>query len=119
MDIYAANIMDHYRRPRNRGRLVNPDYQAELANSSCGDIISVDVKLTDGLVSDLKFEGQGCAISQAAISILTERLIGKKPEEIISYDFLELEKILGIPLSQRRQDCAALGLKAIKQALLN
>ena len=111
--------MDHYRRPRNRGRLANPDCQAELANSSCGDFIRVDVKLTDGLVSDLKFEGKGCAISQAAISILTERLIGKKPEEIISYDFLELEKILGIPLSQRRQDCAALGLKTIKQALLN
>lgn len=117
MNIYAANIMDHYHRPRNRGRVVDPSREGKATNTNCGDHLGVTLKLLEGKISDIKFEGSGCAISQAAISILSEALLLKTPDQIASYTIKEVENMLGIPISERRRDCALLGLKAIKQAL--
>lgn len=119
MNLYEQNILDHYRAPRNVGRLRKPVYQAEEANRSCGDKISVFLKLDDGVISKIKFIGHGCAISQAAISILTEELLGKKATAVLKYNFTTLKKILGIAISERRYNCAMLGLRAIQTALKN
>lgn len=117
MDIYAANVMDHYRHPRHRGLFAGADARATLSNSTCGDEISVCLKIEGGTVSRIAFEGRGCAISQAAISMLSETLTGRSREEVLALGLPELEKLVGLPLSRRRQDCALLGLRAIQAAL--
>ena len=80
-DLYQQLILDHYRRPRNCRRLENPDCKAVGANPLCGDSIIVYLKLTDGVVEHVAFEGAGCAISTASASIMTEALTGKTVEE--------------------------------------
>ncbi len=117
MDLYAANIMDHYRRPRNRGRIEQPQGEAQLRNVNCGDELCVTVALHAGRLAALKFTGSGCAISQAAISILSTALIDKPVAEIAALSFSDLQALLGIPISARRRACALIGLQAVQQAL--
>ena len=81
-DFYKEYILDHYRNPRNFGHLEAPDACAEDVNPLCGDQIRVELKLLDGKVEDVRFSGRGCAISQAATSMLTEGVRGKTLEEV-------------------------------------
>jgi nitrogen fixation NifU-like protein len=118
MNIYAHNIMDHYKSPRNQGVIKEADACHRELNRSCGDDISVSIKLDGDLISDIKFLGSGCAISQAGISILSEKLLGKNKQEVMQYDFEYLKKILGVPISERRSKCALIGLLAIQNAIL-
>ena len=74
-DIYKEIILDHYRNPRNKGKLTDPDISAQDNNPVCGDRISIDITLKDNVVSDIKFDGEGCAISQSSASILTDMLM--------------------------------------------
>jgi len=117
MDIYAAHILDHYRHPRNQGTCSQPDAVAQEANSACGDNISVSLKLDGDKIMAVRFTGQGCAISQAAMSLLSETLIGQTAEAVSGYSLKEVKKTLGIDLSPRRQDCALLGLRTVQKAL--
>lgn len=117
MNIYAQNIMDHYKNPRNKGVISNPDTSHHELNRSCGDDITVSIKLNGDVISDIKFTGSGCAISQAGISILSEKLLGKNKQEILKYDFEYLKKIFGVPISERRSKCALIGLLAIQNAI--
>src|SRR5207302_4800800 len=78
---YREYILDHYKNPRNFGRLENADISHEEENPLCGDIVGIDVKLRDGVIEDVKFHGRGCAISQASASLLTERVKGKPLDE--------------------------------------
>lgn len=117
MNIYASNIMDHYKNPRNKGLLVAADVSHQEINHSCGDDILVSLKLDGDLIKEIKFDGQGCAISQAAISILSEKLIEKNIKDILKYDFDYIKKILGVPISERRYKCAMIGLLAIQKAI--
>jgi nitrogen fixation NifU-like protein len=80
-DLYQEVILDHYRRPRNKGRLPQADHHAEGQNPLCGDHITVFVKVKDGRVEDITFEGSGCAISTASASLMTETLKGKTLDE--------------------------------------
>ncbi|MBL7058574.1 iron-sulfur cluster assembly scaffold protein [Patescibacteria group bacterium] len=117
MNIYAQNILDHYKTPRNFGSISGAQIKHSEANYSCGDKLSVDIKLEADVVSDIKFKGTGCAISQAAMSILTEDVMGKTKKYILNLKFDYLQKLLGVPVSESRYKCAVLGLMTIQNAL--
>jgi len=80
--LYQEVILDHYRRPRNRGTLAEPTGTASLRNPLCGDEVDVQVALHDGKVADVKFGGRGCSISQASASMMTELVKGRTPDEV-------------------------------------
>ncbi len=118
-DFYKEYILDHYRNPRNFGVLEAPDATAEDLNPLCGDRIRFDLKVdASGRVSDVKFSGKGCAISQASASMLSESLRGERLEDVarLSQDVV-LENV-GIGISPARMKCAMLGLKVVKSAAL-
>lgn len=81
-ELYREVILDHYRNPRNRGHLDSPTSTAEGVNPMCGDELTIEVLLSDGVVSDVSVNGQGCSISQASASMMTEAIKGKTREEI-------------------------------------
>jgi len=81
-ELYREVILDHYRNPRNRGRLESPDATAEGVNPLCGDEITIDVTISDGVVTGVAVEGQGCSISQSSASMMSEAIKGKTREEI-------------------------------------
>ncbi len=80
-DLYRDIILDHYRSPRNRGRLERPDVATQGNNPLCGDEIEVSLVVKDGRVEDIRFDGRGCSISQASASMMTEEVKGKTLEE--------------------------------------
>ena len=110
--------MDHYKNPRNKGVISEADASHHELNRSCGDDITVTIKLDGDVISSIKFIGSGCAISQAGISILSEKLLGINKQEILKYDFEYLKKIFGVPISERRAKCALIGLLAIQNAII-
>ena len=114
-DFYRELILDHYKNPRNYGTLEHPDFTYEDDNPLCGDRIRIDVKLDEeGRVAAVRFSGQGCAISQASASMLTEEIMGKTLEELRRFDKDALLEMLGIQLSPVRLKCALLSLKVLK-----
>lgn len=115
--LYRDFILDHYRNPRNAGTLDEPDASFEDLNPLCGDKIRMDLRISNGVVEDVKFKGRGCAISQASASLLTEAIKGKKIGEIDAIGKDEVLENLGISISAARLKCALLGLKVLKQAL--
>lgn len=116
--LYREVILDHYKTPRNHGLLDPNDAVAEGKNPLCGDEITVTVRLGEGDVLErVGFEGQGCAISQAATSMLTELVIGRTAQEVAAMRKEELLDEIGIPLTPVRLKCAILGLGVLKLAL--
>ena len=116
--LYREVILDHYKSPRNHGLLADADASAEGQNPLCGDEITVSVRLGAGdVVEDVGFEGRGCAISQAATSMLTDLVKGRTAQEVASMPKEELLDELGIPLTPVRLKCAILGLGVLKLAL--
>ncbi len=107
-------ILDHYRNPRNYGEIENPDIHAKDLNPLCGDVIELFIKVKDGVVSEVKFKGKGCAISQASASKLTEKIIGMKLEDVKKIGRQDILDMLGIELSPVRLKCALLSLKVLK-----
>ncbi len=116
-DLYRDFILDHYRNPRNAGAIDNPDASFEDNNPLCGDRIRMDFRIQDGVVKDIKFKGRGCAISQAAASLLTEEVKGKSLVQVEKIGRDEVLANVGINISPARLKCALLGLKVLKQAL--
>ena len=117
--LYREVILDHYKNPRGHGVIENADAQAEGQNPLCGDEVSIYVSFGDDgdTIDDVKFEGRGCAISQAATSMLTEMVKGRQATEIASLPKEQLLDEIGIPLTPVRLKCAILGLGVLKVAL--
>jgi nitrogen fixation NifU-like protein len=123
-ELYRELILDHYKNPRHRGRLDPADASAEGQNPLCGDELAVTIRLgADGeTIEEIAFEGQGCAISQASASMLSEEVAGRKASEVaaISKDEAPLVAMMnesGTPLTPIRLKCALLGLGVLKVAL--
>jgi nitrogen fixation NifU-like protein len=117
--LYREVILDHYKNPRGHGVIEGPDAEAEGQNPLCGDEVSIYVRFgEDGeTIDDVKFSGRGCAISQAATSMLTEMVQGKSATAVATLDKDELLEEIGIPLTPIRLKCAMLGLTTLKVAL--
>ncbi len=118
-DLYREVILDHYKNPRGHGELEGADVSAEGQNPLCGDEVSIFVGFgADGdTIDEVKFTGRGCAISQAATSMLTEMVKGRSASEIAELPRDELLEEIGIPLTPIRLKCALLGLSTLKLAL--
>ena len=117
-DFYRDYILDHYRSPRNFGTLEQPDVTAEDVNPLCGDQIRVDLKLDDGKISDVRFSGKGCAISQASTSMLLETVKGMKLSDVAQLPKDAVLENVGIGISPTRMKCAMLGLRVLKSAAI-
>jgi nitrogen fixation NifU-like protein len=117
--LYREVILDHYKNPRGHGVLADADAVAEGQNPLCGDEVTVSVRFgEDGeTIEQVGFEGRGCAISQAATSMLTELVQGRTATEVAELPKEELLDEIGIPLTPVRLKCAILGLGVLKVAL--
>lgn len=113
-DLYREVIIDHAQHPHNHGSIPDADVSYEDSNPLCGDKIRMDMKIENGVVTDVKFSGKGCAISQASASMLTDEIKGKSLEEIRHIDKQAVLDMIGIPLGPTRVKCALLPLKVIK-----
>jgi nitrogen fixation protein NifU and related proteins len=116
-DIYREIILDHFRNPRNKGVLDPHDFTYQDVNPLCGDEIRIDVRVADDKIDEVAFSGRGCAVSQAAASILMEMVEGKSLDEVKAITKDELLEEIGIPVSPARMKCAMLGLKVLKAGL--
>jgi nitrogen fixation NifU-like protein len=116
-DLYRENILDHYKSPRNQGVIEGADAEAEGQNPLCGDEIAMTLKFQGDVIEDIKFRGRGCAISQAATSMLTEMVKGSTAAEVMALSRDEIRAEVGVPLSPVRLKCALLGLGVLKVAL--
>jgi nitrogen fixation protein NifU and related proteins len=117
--LYREVILDHYKNPRGHGLLEDADAEAEGQNPLCGDEVSIYVAFADDreTIDEVKFSGRGCAISQAATSMLTELVKGRSANEVATLPRDELLEEIGIPLTPVRLKCALLGLSTLKLAL--
>ncbi len=113
-DLFRENILEHYKHPRNRGTLENPDISYEDSNPLCGDVIRMDFKVKDGGIDQVRFSGHGCSISQASASMLCERLEGMSLEQAKKISREDVLEMLGIELGPVRLKCALLPLKTLK-----
>ncbi len=116
--IYRENILEHSKNPLNKGRLDPHDYEYEDTNPLCGDEVRIELRVDDsGTVTDIMFDGQGCAISQASASMLTEIVQGMSVQEVKDLPKEELLEEIGIELSPARLKCALLSLHVLKGSL--
>ncbi len=117
-------ILDHYENPRNAGSLNGDhehthscDVKQNGGNPGCGDIITVCLKFNDGIIEDFKFEGEGCIVSQAGTSIISEIVIGKSKEEIMGMGPEVITEIIGEELALSRPKWSTLGIQTVKLAI--
>jgi nitrogen fixation NifU-like protein len=118
--IYSEIILDYYRYPRNKGILPHPQIQARDSNPLCGDIVEMQLELDEkNTVKDVKFNGQGCAISQASASMLTELVKGKTVDDVRKISKEDVLSLIGGQLTAVRLKCALLSLKVLKTGVYN
>ena len=115
--LYREVILEHSKNPRNKGTLNPADFSYQDVNPLCGDEIRIDVRVEGDRVADIKFSGRGCAISQAAASMLTELALGQPVAEVKEISKEDILDELGAPIGPARMKCALLGLKVLKAGL--
>ncbi len=119
LDMYAEEILDHYRNPKNFGEMKNPDYEYEELNPICGDKYKFQIKVENNIIKSVKFNGDGCAISMASCSILSEFIKEMELSKIKKIQIDELLKLLKINVSLARMKCVTLSLNIIKKLNIN
>ena len=117
-EMYRENILDHGMNPRNEGVLDHPTIDHQVDNPLCGDQLRLTLRVDEvDVIREVGWQGRGCAVSQAAASMLGEEIIGKTVEEVKTLTPDDVYQMLGIPISQNRVKCALLGLKALHVSL--
>lgn len=123
MDLYRDLILDHYKHPRNFGHLPNPDAVVEEGNVTCGDRIVIELRVTRHplpvTIRDIRFSGEGCAISQAAASMLTEKVKGMSVSQVKKLFRPDIEEMLGVTLTPSRVKCATLPLEVLEKGVIS
>lgn len=117
MDLYRENVLDHYKNPRNFGNMEKPSSSYKDSNPLCGDEVEFQLKIEGGKIKDVKYHGQGCAISQASASMLSEKLIGMELEKAMKLSKDEIQEWIGTQLTASRLKCALLPLAVAKAAI--
>ena len=134
--LYRSVIMDHYKKPRNKGVLEESNITIDMNNPTCGDVIHLTLQVDDGIVKDAKFEGDGCSISMASASMMTQIVKGKKVDEALkaatifsdmmlgkdvddSIDLGDIEALAGVSKFPARIKCATLAWKAMEKGVGN
>lgn len=110
-------IMDHYENPRNSGKMDDPDVEQTGGNPGCGDKITVQLKIAEDKIDEVKFEIEGCIVSQAGTSLVSELIKDKSIEEIKQMNSEKMKEILGKDIVIRRPQCSNLGIDTIKVAI--
>jgi len=118
-NIYREQLMEHYKNPRNRGRINDAQVEVTENNPLCGDVISMQLKVEDGVIENVVFDGSACAVTIAASSILTDALKGKSLREAKKMTKEELLELLGVELTTSRIKCASLPLEALQTLIRN
>lgn len=117
MSLYHDLILDHYRNPRHYGSLDRATHRADALNPTCGDSLHMDLNVRHGTISEVRFTGSGCAISQASASLLTEHVKGKRVDEALALEPKTVLDFLGVTLSPARLKCGLLSLETLQRAL--
>ncbi len=118
MDLYAENILDHFQHPRHHGTISAATLTLDDTNPLCGDKLQLSLQIENGTIKDLAFDGTGCAISQAAMSMLAEELYGRNLSDAEAITQENIYEMLGVPLSTARVKCALLSYSLLKKALI-
>jgi nitrogen fixation NifU-like protein len=117
-DLYRDYILEHYRSPHNKGDLDHPDRFAAYSNPLCGDRLQMGVRLDGDRVADVRFNGAGCAISQAAASMLTDVMLDKTLAELAAFTTDDMLDLLGVPIGPARRKCALLAWEVLHKGIL-
>ena len=115
--LYHAHLMDHARRPRNKGVLEDADVVQKGSNPSCGDQMTLYIKYDGDTVADVKFDGSGCAVSQAGASLLTEKIKGMSRADLAGITGKDMYDMLKVEIHGSREKCALLALHTLREAL--
>lgn len=118
-EIYKEMILDHFKHPRNFGKLENTTVKSRESNPLCGDDIEMQLKIKDNIIEDIKFLGKGCAISQATASMLTEDVKGKNIDKVKQINRNYIINMLNIPIGPVRIKCALLSLMVLRNCIIN
>ena len=117
INIYKETLLDHYKTPRNRGTLLAPDFSSGQFNPLCGDAVSMQGHIKDGIITQVRFEGKGCVISQATASLLTEYVTNMPIFQVEKLSSDDILKLIGITLGPTRLQCALLPLKVLQKGI--
>lgn len=117
-EMYKELILEEWKYPKNKGMLVDFDREAHKNNPLCGDMLLIRMKFKNGVIDQVSFDGEGCAISLASASLMTEAIKNMPKEEVLRLDSSAVFSLLGVEITASRQKCALLSLEAIHHALL-